>query len=111
VGTYPLVRGSPSASGYYCTAPNTFDVAAALDNGPSFIFIDGNTGPNASIVGSQSGGTFTTVAIPAGKFALSVIACSNDGPSLGVSVSTPFISATNSNLTIDYARTFHYNGN
>jgi hypothetical protein len=78
----------------------TIPFASNLDNGPSYVYIDGNTGPNGSRVTAQ-GGSFASILIPAGKFALSVMACSNDGPSIGVNVSTTFISATNSNLTVD----------
>lgn len=84
--------------------------ASGLDDGPSYLYIDGNTGPNASRAGAPSG-SFTTVAIPTRKFALPGVACSSDGPSIGVNVSTSVITATNSNLTVDCARTFHYNGN
>lgn len=101
----------------YCWGPITFflinpNAAKTImlngyfDNGPSFVYIDGNIGPNKFL---SSALVLTTtsanVTIPTGPFALSLIGCSNDGPSLGLEIQNKFI--TNNGLQVDYDRTFH----
>jgi hypothetical protein len=107
-----------SAAGY-CHGPITFfllNPGAAkpitlnvnADNGPSYIYVDGNTGANKFLSLPLSFVTSANVTIPTGPFALSMIVCSSDGPSIDVIVSNKFI--TGNGLTVDYDRTFHRAG-
>jgi len=120
--------GSPLAvagacGGAICVGPLTYflknpgtarqiSIDVRLDDGPSFVYVDGNQGPNAfKSVPIANTGVTTTIAvnIPSGSFALSMISCSSDGPSNQLYVSSKFITAFG--LQVDYDRTFHRNGN
>lgn len=83
-------------------SPKTINVVVNLDNGPSYVYVDGNRGPAITSVGGVD------VSIPSGSFALSLVACSGDGASIGLIVENQFITANN--LQVDYDRTFHRNG-
>ena len=100
----------------YCWGPFTFflnnpgaakniTIPVYLDDGPSFIYVDGNLGTNKFISGSIAGTQNVTVPIPSGGFALSFIACSNNGPSIGFQITSKFLTANG--LQLDYARTLH----
>ena len=86
-------------------AAKSISIPVLLDDGPSFIYVDGNLGANKFISAPIAGMTNASVNIPSGPFALSVIACSNNGPSINFQIQGKFITANN--LTLDYERTFH----
>jgi hypothetical protein len=89
-------------------AAKAISINAYLDNGPSYAYVDGNTGPNGFRSTALSGTQDAFVNIPTGPFSLSFIVCSTDGPSLFLSINENFI--VNENLEVDFDRTFHRNG-
>lgn len=107
-----------------CTGPFTYflknpglarsiAIHAQLDNGDSFLYVNGNDSAGGQFAFRSSpvaGNTKTAVqiSIPAGDFALSIIGCSSDGPTNIVAVTDKFITANG--LKVDYDRTFHRNG-
>jgi hypothetical protein len=105
----------------YCRGPITFflnnpnaaktiTISTYMDNGPSYVYVDGNQGANAFLSTPIAGNAAvnTNVSIPTGSFALSFIVCSTDGPSLAITIGTKWITANS--LTVDYDRTYHRNG-
>ncbi len=117
VGGFPTCPNQAYCYGplnYYLipTAPiSSITVSGTLDDGPSYFYLNGTQLTNYSVGSSFSGGSFTnakinlTTPIGAGvSFVLSVVACSNNGPSIGFALSQ-FIDENN--LAIDYDRTFH----
>jgi hypothetical protein len=118
--TVPSLSTNCGTAPNYCYGPITFflinpnaaktiTINGVFDDGPSYIYVDGNTGVNkflspALVITTTS----TNVTIPTGPFALSVIACSNNGPSIGWYLLNKFITANG--LSVDYARTFHRAG-
>lgn len=109
-------NGTPN----YCYGPITFflnnpnaaktiSIETYADDGPSYIYVDGNLGANKFLsppIGAAI--TAVNVSIPTGAFALSYVACSNNGPSVNLRVHSKFITANL--LTLDYDRTLHRNG-
>lgn len=90
-------------------APKVIPIMVYLDDGPSFIYVDGNKGPNAFRSAPISlGPVAVNVSVPSGSFALSVIGCSNNGTSIGFYVQNKFITANG--LSVDHDRTYHRNG-
>ena len=75
-------------------------ITANLDDGPSYFYING--------VQQSAWGNPTIYDVPSGAFALSFIACSSNGPSIGAYIGNAFITANN--LTVNLDRTFHRNG-
>lgn len=90
------------------SAAKTITLNGYFDDGPSYIYVDGNTGANKFLSPALVLTTSTNVTIPTGPFALSVIGCSNNGPSIRLSLPNKFI--TGNGLLIDYDRTFHRAG-
>jgi hypothetical protein len=96
-----------------CAAPVTFFLKSPraqtitirnyLDNRGA-IYVDG-----ARKVGNL--GTFNTsaISVPAGPFALSFMACSNDGLNIAFVIYDEFLTSADLGLTVDYDRTFHRN--
>lgn len=102
-----------------CAGPLTFflknpgskkaiTITAHLDNGPSYFYVDGNTGPNKFKSTGTGGAANVSVDVPSGSFALSAVICSTDGPTNAIIITSKFI--TENNLQVDYERTFHRNG-
>jgi hypothetical protein len=106
---------APCPTKEMCAEPLTFflvssgarsiTIKSALDN-VGALYVDGvqvanNLGafPNVS-----------TIQVPAGPFALSFLACSNDGPTIAFAIYDAFLADATSGLTIDYDRTFHRKG-
>lgn len=117
--TVPSLPINCGSAPNYCYGPITFflinpDAAKTItlngyfDNGPSYIYVDGNTGANKFLSPALGLNTSTNVTIPTGPFALSVIECSNNGPSMELQIANKFITANG--LSIDYDRTFHRAG-
>lgn len=103
----------------YCYGPITFFLRnpnasktimlnGVFDNGPGFVYVDGNTGANRFLSPALANFASVNVTVPTGSFALSVIGCSNDGPSIALAITNKFITANG--LSIDYVRTFHRAG-
>lgn len=98
-----------------CTGPLTFFLKSPaaqvitlhtfLDNAGA-IYVDG-----AAVATGLGTDNTTAVSVPAGKFALSFLACSTDGPSLSLMILDGFLANPAYGLTIDYDRTFHRNNN
>jgi hypothetical protein len=78
-----------------------------MDDGPSPIYVDGVVAVANATTNMQSTGQ--VVPLPSGAHSISFVACSGNDSSLAFFVSTQFISQYN--LTIDYDKTFHRNGN
>jgi len=89
-------------------AARTITLNGFFDDGPSYIYVDGNTGANKFLSPALFNTTSTNVTIPTGPFALSMIACSNNGPTVGLYIPNQFITANG--LSIEYDRTFHRAG-
>jgi hypothetical protein len=117
--TVPSLPTNCGSAPNYCYGPITFfliNPSAAktitldgyFDNGPSYVYVDGNTGANKFLSPALVGITSTNVTIPTGPFALSLVGCSTDGPSMFLRISDKFITANR--LSIDYDRTFHRAG-
>jgi len=95
-----------------CAGPLTFFLVSPsaqtivlkgyMDNGPSKIYVDGTVQATVALTFNQG------IDVPAGPFALSLVACSNDGFTTGFILTNQWIAAYN--LAIDIDRTFHRNG-
>lgn len=89
-------------------AAKAISIGGYYDDGPSYAYVDGNTGPNgfrsAALVADQT----AFVNIPTGPFALSFIICSDNGRTIAYRIAENFI--VNKGLQVDYDRTFHRNG-
>jgi hypothetical protein len=94
VGPVTFFLSSPSAQ--------TIVLQGGMDNGPSKIYLDGAVVATPPVNFNQG------VNVPAGPFALSLVACSSDGFSTSFYITNSWI--TTYNLTIDIDRTFHRNG-
>jgi hypothetical protein len=96
VGPLTFFLSSPSAQ--------TIVLQGQMDNGPSNIYLDG-----AIVATPPANANFNQgVNVPQGPFALSLVACSNDGFSTSFFITNQWI--TTYNLSIDIDRTFHRNG-
>jgi hypothetical protein len=96
VGPLTFFLNSPTAQ--------TIVLQGQMDNGPSNIYLDG-----AIVATPPANANFNQgVNVPQGPFALSLVACSNDGFSTSFFITNQWI--TTYNLTIDIDRTFHRNG-
>jgi hypothetical protein len=89
-------------------AAKSIAIPVYLDDGPSLVYVDGNLGANRFAAVLSAGASPANVQVPSGPFALSFIACSNNGPSIGMQVPAKFITANG--LTVDLDRTYHRNG-
>ena len=92
---------------YFLVSPvaQTLTISAMLDNAGA-VYLDGTL-----VTAYPSANPITvTVNVPQGPFALSFMACSNDGPSLQLAVYDAFLTNANYKLSVDYDRTFHRNG-
>jgi hypothetical protein len=122
-GQYWNVPGGTSSTvctgNAYCVGPvtwflknpnaaKTISIGVYLDNGPSYVYVDGNQGANAFRTAALANTATASVNVPTGSFALSIIDCSTDGPSNGFVVTTRWITAAG--LQVDYDRTYHRNG-
>jgi hypothetical protein len=92
---------------FFLTSPiqQTINLDALLDNGGG-IYLDGIL---KNLYPPNSPATITSLTIPVGRFAISFVSCSTDGGSLQTIIYNKFIS--DNNLTVDFDRTFHRNGN
>jgi hypothetical protein len=88
--------------------PKVISIPMFADSGPSYVYVDGNRGPNAFRTTALSGTIDASISIPSGNFALSFINCSTDGQNLPFSINNTFI--TLNGLDVHYDRTFHRNG-
>ena len=79
--------------------PQTVKVDAYFDDKDGGVYLNG------SLVKKADLRQVVSVDVPAGKIALSFVACSNNGPSVQFYVVNPFI--TEHSLTPDYERTFN----
>lgn len=86
-------------------AARSITVKSALDNAGA-IYVDGV--PVATNLGAFP--NVSTFQVPAGPFALSFLACSNDGPTIAFAIYDTFLADPASGLAIDYDRTFHRKG-
>jgi hypothetical protein len=115
LGPPPETCTSSSTPMDMCAPPLTFflkspvaqsiTVTAWLDNDGA-IYVDG-----VAKLSNLSGNLVNSIPIPAGPFALSFLACSNNGPSLVLTINDAFITNPAYALTVDFDRTFHRNGN
>lgn len=95
VGPLTFFLNSPSAQ--------TIVLQGYFDDGPSQIYLNG------AITATVGGASFNQgINVPAGNFALSFVACSNNGPSTSFLLTNQWI--TTYNLSINLDRTFHRNG-
>jgi len=113
-GAFNLTQSGPGFMGCtnVCVGPVTFFLVSPsaqtvvlqgyVDDGPSKIYVDGTVA--ATVAGTINQG----VNVPSGPFALSLVACSSNGFSVGFSFTNQWI--TTYNLSIDIDRTFHRNG-
>ena len=117
--TVPSFPTNCDSAPNYCYGPITFflinpnaaktiTLDGYFDNGPSYFYVDGNAGANKFLSPALTDTTSVNVTIPTGPFALSLIGCSTDGPSMFLLISSKFI--TSNALSIDYDRTFHRTG-
>jgi len=93
-GPLTFFLNSPSAQ--------TIVLQGYFDSGPSRIYVNGTGAATVSGIFNQG------VNVPAGPFALSLVACSDDGLSIGFYLTNQWI--TTYGLSIDIDRTFHRNG-
>jgi hypothetical protein len=110
-GIEASIGGDVTTCGNLCGTPITFFLNSStaqvivldafLDNAGT-VYVDG--APVQTYRNREQKG----VTIPAGAFALSVLACSSDGNSVGTAIYNSFISTYN--LTVDFDRVFHRNG-
>jgi hypothetical protein len=100
--TGPNVCGAPVTFFLVSPMAQTLSLQVYTDNAGA-VYLNGL--PSVTV---PNGGGTVSVAVPQGSFALSFLACSNDGPSLALDVFNQFI--TEHNLTIDEDRTYHRNG-
>jgi hypothetical protein len=115
-GAFNLTQDSTpgyTACANFCVGPLTFFLSSPsaqtivlqgyFDDGPSQIYLNG------AIAATVGGANFNQgVNVPAGNFALSFVACSNNGASTGFWLTNHWI--TTYNLSINLDRTFHRNG-
>jgi hypothetical protein len=106
-----FVTPDPCTNGLSCAPPVTFflkspsrqllSLQAYLDD-TGAIYLNG-----APVAMNLALTQTTNVMVDAGAFALTLMACSNNGPSFGVNVFNSFIA--DYGLTVDYDRVFHRN--
>ena len=105
----------PVPSFNLCSEPVTFFLISPraqevtvnnyLDDGGA-IYLD----EKPVLTGLSSNPNRSTISVPQGPFALSFVACSNNGPTIAFVVYDTFLTNPSYGLTIDFDRVFHRNG-
>jgi hypothetical protein len=106
---------APCPTPNLCSSPVTFFLRSPkaqtlviktfLDDAGA-IYVDGSS--VASNLGAQTNST--SINVPAGPFALSFLACSNNGPSNWLSIYDAFLTSADYGLAVDFDRVFHRGG-
>jgi hypothetical protein len=115
--TNPGPPTGPCPSSEVCAEPLTFFLTSPraqtitlhtyLDNLGS-IYVNGTLA--VGNIGGNSPPSTSNIAVPAGPFSLSIMACSNDGPTIAFVIYDAFLTNPAYGLTVDYDATFHRNG-